>query len=261
MQLLQQTRTNNYLTIARALSEEFATTTVERDRQAGLPDLEVRRLRESGLLPLVIPREHSGIGATWVEALLIVHELAKAEGSIGQLYANQLILSAGLQAVATPAQAERYGRATADGYLFWGNAFNTPDTRLKIAPEGDHYCVNGIRSFGTGVAVADLRMFTAMQDGVEYPIGFVLPSNRKGVVYNQDWDNMGQRRTASGSFTFNNVFVHADVILEPPARPTGAFATFINVVNQLAKTNVYLGIGRRRTGSGNRRLAPGSRLA
>ncbi|NEQ27135.1 MAG: monooxygenase, partial [Microcoleus sp. SIO2G3] len=242
MQLLKRTQTQDYLAIASALSEKFAATAVERDRDAGLPHLEVQRLREAGLLPLVIPREYGGIGATWVEALPIVRELAKAEGSIGQLYANQLILSAAVEAVGTPTQAERYGRATADGHLFWGNAFNTRDTRLKIAPEGNHYRVNGIKSFGTGVAVADLRVFTAMQDGVEYPIGFVLPRDRTGVTYNHDWDNMGQRRTASGSFTFNNVFVHADEILGPPPCPTGAFPTFINVVNQLAKTNVYLGI-------------------
>jgi alkylation response protein AidB-like acyl-CoA dehydrogenase len=59
------------------------------------------------------------------------------------------------------------------------------------------------------------------------------------VVYNDDWDNMGQRRTASGSFTFNNVLVTPDEILAPPASP---FATFLFVVNQLAKTHVYLGI-------------------
>jgi alkylation response protein AidB-like acyl-CoA dehydrogenase len=230
------------LTNAVALSKKLAASAVERDRAAGIPDLEVQLLREAGLLPLVVPRAYGGIGATWIEAFRIVRELAKADGSIGQLYANQLILSITGHMAGTPTQAEHFYRATAGQHLFWGNAVNTRDTRLKIAPEGDHYRVNGIKSFGTGVVVADLRVFSAMQDGVEMPIFFVIPKEREGISYNEDWDNMGQRRTASGSFTFNNVLVTPDEILGPPPFPESGFATFLSVVNQLAKTNVYLGI-------------------
>lgn len=238
MQLLEYKQTN-YVTIATSLAEELAATAVERDRQAGLPTQEVQQLKKSGLLSLVIPKQYGGAGATWVEALKVVQELAKAEGSIGQLYSNQLILSIVPLVSGTSEQAEHYCRATAKYHLFWGNAFNTRDTRLTIAPEGNHYRVNGVKSFGTGVAVADQRIFTAVQQGVEFPVAFIIPSDRAGVTYNNDWDNMGQRRTASGSFTFDNVLVMSDEILAPPSN---AFATLLYVINQLAKTHVYLGI-------------------
>lgn len=232
----------DYRAIATTLSHQLAATATERDLKAGLPEDEAQQLRQSGLLPLVVPREYGGIGASWSDALWVIRELAKADGSIGQLYSNQIILSVLAQVVGTPAQAERYYRATAQQHLFWGNAFNPRDLRLKIEPEGSHYRVNGMKSFGTGVAVADLCIFSAMQTGIESPIIFVLPKNRAGISYNHDWHNMGQRRTASGSLTFNNVLVTQDEILGPPANPDGAFATFLFVVNQLAKTQVYLGI-------------------
>lgn len=238
MQLLEFKQTD-YVAIAKTLTQNLAATAIERDRQAGLPIYEVQQLRQSGLLPLVIPIEYGGLGASWTEALKVVQELAKTEGSIAQLYANQLILSVLPLVSGTSAQAERYCRATAQEHLFWGNAFNTRDTRLTIAPEGDHYRVNGIKSFGTGVAVADLRVFGAVQAGVEFPIAFIIPSDRASVTYNHDWDNMGQRRTASGSFSFDNVLVLPDEILTPPSTP---FSTFLFVVNQLAKTHVYLGL-------------------
>jgi alkylation response protein AidB-like acyl-CoA dehydrogenase len=176
--LLEQTTQKNdtagdiqvYLANAAALSKELAASAVERDRAAGIPQMEVQRLREAGLLPLVVPRAYGGIGATWIEGLQIVRELSKADGSTGQLYANQLILSVLGEVAGTPTQAERFYRATAQQHLFWGNAVNTRDTRLKIAPEGDRYRVNGVKSFGTGVVVADLRVFSAMQDGIEFPI-------------------------------------------------------------------------------------------
>jgi alkylation response protein AidB-like acyl-CoA dehydrogenase len=239
-----------YFAKAAALSKELAASAVERDRIAGIPHLEIQKLREAGLLPLLVPHAYGGIGATWVEGLRIVRELSKADGSTGQLYANQLILSTLGQVAGTSAQAERFYRATAQQHLFWGNAVNTRDNRLKIVPEGDYlrdgkaerYRVNGVKSFGTGVVVADMRVFSAMQDGGEFPVFFVVPKDREGIHYNEDWDNMGQRRTASGSVTFHNVLVTSDEILGPPPFPESGFATLLFVVNQLAKTHVYLGI-------------------
>lgn len=241
-QALERIETKDYLAIALALSKELAQSAVERDLRAGIPTEEIQRLRETGLLPLVVPKEYGGAGATWAEALKLVQELSKADGSIGQLYGNHLNLTALGQVAGTPAQAERYYRETAEKNLFWANAINTRDTRLKIQPEDGHYRVNGIKTFGTGVIEADYRVFAAFQDGVELPFFFVIPKDREGLVYNNDWENIGQRRTASGSYTFHNVFVAQDEVLGPPPSPEGAFATFLGIVAQLTKTYIYLGI-------------------
>ncbi|UBF27248.1 acyl-CoA dehydrogenase family protein [Kovacikia minuta CCNUW1] len=241
-QLVERTEVKDYLAIATNLSKRLAASAIERDREAGSPLEEVEQLRASGLLPMMMPKAYGGIGATWMEGFTILKELAKADGSIGQLYANQLALSVVPLGIGTPAQAEYYTQATARHHLFWGNALNGRDARLKIEPEGDHYRVNGIKSFGTGLVAADLRIFGAMQAGVDHPIVFVLPKDREGVVYNQDWDNMGQRRTASGSFTFTNVLVYADEVLGPPPSPDSASGTLLFLIAQLSKTYVYLGI-------------------
>jgi alkylation response protein AidB-like acyl-CoA dehydrogenase len=184
-QLLERYQLDDYMAIATAVSQELAASAVERDRLAGVPEEEVRILRQTGLLSLVVPRQYGGAGATWIDAFQIVKELAKADGSVGQLYGNHLTLSALGQTAGTPAQAERYYRATAERDYFWGNAINTRDSRLKIEPEGDHFRVNGIKAFGTGTAVADLRVFSAVQEGVDFPIIFVIPGDRAGVVYNR----------------------------------------------------------------------------
>jgi alkylation response protein AidB-like acyl-CoA dehydrogenase len=87
-----------------------------------------------------------------------------------------------------------------------------------------------------------MRVFSAVQSGVEMPVFFVLPKDREGVIYNNDWDNMGQRRTASGSFTFDDVIVHKDEILGPPPFPQSAFISMPSVLAQLTKAYVYLGV-------------------
>ncbi|MBN4000503.1 acyl-CoA dehydrogenase family protein [Nostoc sp. LPT] len=240
--VLDITKTKDYIDIAASLSKELAQSAVERDAKAGIPEEEINRLRKTGLLPLIVPKQYGGIGATWIDALKIVRKLSKADGSIGQLYGNHLNLTALGHVSGTSSQKEKYYRETAKNNLFWANAINTKDTRLKINPEGENFRVNGVKSFGTGISVADYRVFSALEDGVELPFIFIIPKEREGLVSNQDWDNVGQRRTESSSYTFNNVLVEKDEILGPPNPHDSAFSTFLGIIAQLTKTNVYLGI-------------------
>lgn len=242
LDLNQRLDLKDYRSIATSLAQELAQTAVERDLDAGTPVQEIQRLRETGLLPLVVPTQYGGVGATWVEALKVVQELSKADGSIGQLYGNHLNLTALGHVSGTPQQKERFYRETAEQQLFWANAINTRDTRLKIEPEGDHFRANGIKGFGTGVSVADRRVFTAIQAGVENPILFVIPGDRDGVTSIQDWDNFGQRRTDSSSFQFQDVRVERDEIFGYPTPPDSAFASFLGIIAQITKAYIYLGI-------------------
>lgn len=242
MQLIERKELKNYLAIATSLSQKLAENAVERDQEAGIPKYEIEQLRTSGLFSLVVPKDYGGIGATWAEALKIVQKLSQADGLIGQLYGNHLNLTALGHVSGTPAQKERFYRETAEQNLFWVNAINTKDTRLKIVPDGDRFRVNGIKGFATGVAVSDRRVFTALQEGVELPIMFVIPKERPGLISNLDWDNFGQRRTDSNSFTFRNVVVSKDEIFGYPQPPKHAFTTFLGIIAQLTKTYIYLGV-------------------
>ncbi|MGC7260129.1 monooxygenase, partial [Mycobacteroides abscessus subsp. abscessus] len=68
----------------------------------------------------------------------------------------------------------------------------------------------GTRTFATGVAVADL--ITVLLYEAE-PINAIIPSERDGLRFNDDWDNLGQRLTASGSVEFDNVLLRYDEVL------------------------------------------------
>jgi alkylation response protein AidB-like acyl-CoA dehydrogenase len=244
MTVQERLNVQEYLSIASSLSQKLAETAVERDAAAGPPNTEIQKLREKGLLSVVVPQEYGGPSVSWADALKIVQILSRADGSIGQLYGNHLNLTALGHVSGTLSQKERFYRETVQKDLFWANAINTRDTRLKIEPEsgGDRFRVNGVKAFGTGVSVADRRVFAALQDGVEEPLLFVIPQDREGLVNLQDWDNFGQRRTDSDSFLFENVWVTQDEIFGYPSPPTHAFATFLGIIAQLTKTYVYLGV-------------------
>lgn len=231
-----------YVAIAQEAARVLKETAVQRDAVAGVPDREVDVLKESGLLIAPVPQAYGGGGASWLETYHIIKALASTDGSTGQMYGNHATLIYGGELVGRPGQADYYFRLTANHNLLWANALNARDARLKLMPEGNHFRANGVKSFGTGVIVGDLNVIGAAMDGVEQPVVFIIPGDRDGVVYNNDWNNMGQRRTASGSYTFNNVWVGADELLGPPPDPQAASTTLIFLLAQLAKTYVYLGI-------------------
>ncbi len=242
VQQLERLEVQDYRSVAAQLSQGFAANAVERDQQAGLPQYEVSRLREAGLLTLVIPREYGGAGESILTAMKVIQELSKADGSIGQLYCNHLGLTTLAHVSGTPEQKVYYYRGTVEHQWFWGNSINMRDTRLKITQDGDRFRLNGVKGFGTGVPVADQRVFSAVQDGVDVPYLVVLPSDRPGLIFNDDWQNIGQRRTASGSITFTDVIVEPQEVLGYPNFPNHAFATFLGIIAQLTKAYVYLGI-------------------
>ena len=233
---------DRWLKIATHLANDLATTVAERDQRSGIPDEEIEKLRRSGLLPLVVPKEFGGSGATWPEAMAVIKTLATADSSAAQLYGYHLLLTVLGQVGGTPHQAEHYFRETAHHHLFWGNAINVRDPRLTISPDGEHFRVNGSKSFCTGSIVADRRVCAALSLDSVFPVLFVLPKERAGMIYNHDWDTMGQRRTASGSFTFENVLVKRDEILGPPPDLEAAFPTFLGVLGPLILTHVHLGV-------------------
>lgn len=101
--------------------------------------------------------------------------------------------------------------------------------------------LNGVKSFCTGMVAADISIVLSMEEKSNHPVLCVVPMDREGITYNDDWDTMGQRRTASGSYTFHDVLVKPDEVLGPPLS-SGASTTLKSLIALLGQTFVYLGI-------------------
>lgn len=242
--LLDVRKARNYFDVAASLSKKISKSADENHAKARTLEDEIEQLRESGLLPLVVPKEYGGIGATWVEALKIVQEISKADSLIGQLYGKHLTLTALGHISGTPEQKKRSYRETAENNWFWVDAINTRDTKLKIIPEGKNFRLNGVMNSGPGIAAADRQVFSAWQEGVEEPLFCIISKDRDGVTVKNNWDNIGPCEIDSSSLTFHNVLVKKDDSLGPPNPPHSAFATFLDILIQLTKTYVYLGIAK-----------------
>jgi len=242
MQLLESKTSQDYLALAATLAEEFATTAVERDAQGGTPKQERDRIRASGLLKLIIPKEYGGIGETWITTLKISRELAKVDSSIAHVFSYHHLGVIIPHIFGSIAQKERYYSKTIQNNWFWCNALNPLDRRTTLTPEGNNFRLNGVKSFCSGSIDSDILPITATNIKTNEITVLAIPTQRQGINIQDDWDNMGQRQTDSGSIVFDNVVVYEDEILAGSDRTSTPFNTIRACLTQLNLANIYLGI-------------------
>ena len=240
MQLLESKTSLDYLALATTLAEEFATTAVERDSKGGTPKQERDRLRQSGLLKLIVPKQYGGLGETWITILKISRELAKVDSSIAHVFSYHHLGVIIPHIFGSKAQKEQYYSKTIENNWFWCNALNPLDRRTTLTPDGNNFRLNGVKSFCSGSKDSDILPITATNNN-EITI-LAIPTQRQGIQIQDDWDNMGQRQTDSGSIVFDNVAVYEDEILAVRDRTSTPFNTIRACLTQLNLANIYLGI-------------------
>ncbi len=234
--------TRDPLAIAESLARDFASTAVERDRAGGTPKRERDAVRASGLLALAIPKEFGGSGASWPTTLHVVRAVARADGSLGHVFGFQHLLLATVRLFGTPGQFESLARATVERRWFWGNALNPMDPRTTLARAGRERVLNGEKSFCSGARDADALVVSALDAATGKLVVAAIPADRPGITAREDWDNMGQRQTDSGSVAFRDVRVREEEVLANPGPLGNTFATLRPCIAQITLANVYLGI-------------------
>jgi alkylation response protein AidB-like acyl-CoA dehydrogenase len=203
----------------------IATTARERDAQRRYPTTEYHALRDVGFWRLPIPVEYGGLGFDYQTLMSAVIEVAAADGSLGQLPQNHFSTLDRLRHCGSLAQRERFFGAVAAGAVF-GNASAEPrerppgeaETRLRRVTDGHR--LTGRKVYATGALLADLVAVQARDDdGAQV---FVLVDRQApGVAITDDWSGFGQRTTASGTATFDDVPVAPVDVLRtgPDPRP------------------------------------------
>ncbi|CAK7259648.1 MULTISPECIES: acyl-CoA dehydrogenase family protein [unclassified Shinella] len=228
---------------AEEISADLARRGAQLDADGKPPFAEIERLKTEGLLTALHPVEIGGGGLDWVDGLRLVRILARGESSIGQLLGYHFVNSQYVHwAADDPDKAWDLGVETVAKRLYWGAAVNPRDPGLTLTRSGDHYLLNGRKTFSTGAHVSDrINANAAFDDEIA---NIVLPTDRPGYIANDDWDNIGQRLSDSGSVEFRDFPVYESDFLLPLARKDDAppvQATFNTPLIQLVFVNFYLG--------------------
>lgn len=231
------------LAIARELAGQFAQSAVERDERGGSPKAERDVLRNSGLLSLAIPQAFGGQGASWRDTFEVVREFARVDSSIAHVFGFHHLMLATVRLFSRPDQWQPWFEQTARKHWFWGNALNPLDTRT-VVKHFDGWCeFSGKKSFCSGASDSEMLIASAVDEraGGKLLIA-AIPSGRTGITLHNDWNNIGQRQTDSGSATFERVRVEHNELLLDPGPLSTPFAALRPLIAQLHFANLFLGI-------------------
>ncbi|WP_406491237.1 acyl-CoA dehydrogenase family protein [Streptomyces sp. NBC_01604] len=232
--------------IARAaeVAAVLATDAAARDRAGATPYAEVQLLKDSGLVTLLGPTEHGGAGQDWPTAYRVVREVAKADGSIGQLLGYHYLWNWAARLVGTREQWEHVEAEAARNRWFFGGAVNPRDKDVIVTEDGDDLVFTGRKSFSTGSKVSDVTVLEGILEGTDSHVFAIVPSDSEGLTFHDDWDNLGQRLTESGSVTIDGVrtpWASAAGYVDKVFRPR-TYNTLNVPTIQLVFVNFYLGI-------------------
>jgi alkylation response protein AidB-like acyl-CoA dehydrogenase len=228
-----------------AVAASLALTAIERDRNGGTAWNERQVLRDSGLLKLAVPAAYGGPEVSWPAIYQVIRRFAEVDSSLAHLFGFQHLQVASVELFGNPQQKAFYLGKTVSENWFWGNATNGLDTRTTLTwknEDGGYYELNGIKSFCSGATGSDMINVTAPRSADPADRVFVsIPTDRAGINVLDDWDNLGQRQTDSGSVTFDKVRVEKNEVLGPPGTAGTPRATLRTLVSQLILIEIYIG--------------------
>ncbi|MCP2174657.1 Acyl-CoA dehydrogenase [Williamsia maris] len=234
--------------IARAheVAAILATDAVERDRAGATPVAEVALLKEAGLVTLLGPTEHGGGGQNWITAYAVIRAVAAGDGSIGQLLGYHLLWFWAARLVGTREQITAVETAATQDKWFFGGAVNPRDSDVVVTDNGDTISFSGRKSFSTGSNVSDVTVLEGVLSTTGEHVFAIVPSTSEGFTFHDDWDNIGQRLTESGSVTIDNVttdWASAAGFVDKAFQPRVYNSLNVPII-QLVFVNFYLGIAR-----------------
>lgn len=231
---------------AERLVPVFAQGAAERDRSRRYPVAEIDVFSQSGLWGITIPKANGGAGVSQTTVAKVFATLASADPSLTQLAQNHFEIVDVIRATASAAQKQELFGAILAGHRL-GNAFsesggkNVEDFATKISKDGAGYRINGRKFYSTGALFAHLVPIVALDESGHVVVA-VADRDSTGLTVIDDWSGIGQRTTASGTVTLENVFVPASRVL--PAHVVYENPSAAGPQSQLIHAAIDLGIAK-----------------
>jgi alkylation response protein AidB-like acyl-CoA dehydrogenase len=249
------------LAAVKSLRQEFAQTAAEVDRSGQDPAANLQRIHDTGLTRLLIPAAYGGIAsAQALSADLplitdVLTEISAGESATAQIWSIHLVAArlifGGALRVDESVRAEVADGLLNDGMRLANSAAEGGARRgeyyVTAASVDGGFRLSGVKLFNTGTAgatytITPVRIRGREDKGVVY---LLVRMDAEGVKAHNDWDNMGQRATGSGTITFDNVFVPARYCFPMATGADGLTgpASIIGPFFQLLISATILGLG------------------
>jgi alkylation response protein AidB-like acyl-CoA dehydrogenase len=181
-------------------------------------------LGEMGLMGAVWPVEYGGAGLSTLDYAIVMEELSRADAGVAlSLAAHNSLCSGHIFLAGNEAQKQRYLVPLAKGEKIgcWGLTENSAGsdaggTRTSAVKDGDHWLLNGSKTFITNARIADTAVVMAVTDrskGKKGISAFIVERGTPGFRAGKKEDKLGVRSSDTSELVLEDCRVPAENLL------------------------------------------------
>lgn len=206
----------------RFAQSDLADDLVARDRDAEFWREGWMRCARYGILGMPVPEAYGGGGADLTTTVAVMEGLgygARDQGLLFSINAHLWTNSIPLLRYGTEEQKRRWLPGLCDGSLIGANAASEPEAgsdvfsmRTLAVRDGEHYVLNGAKTFVTNAGVADLFAAYGTLDprlGAMGITAFIVPRDTPGLTVGKKIAKMGLRTSPMAEVVFEDCRVPA----------------------------------------------------
>lgn len=193
--------------LIRATIRDFAEAEIapgadERDRLKTFPADVIAKLSRLDMMGLPFPEAYGGAGADTISLAIVIEEIGRVCASTGITYAAHISLGGSpIHAFGTEAQKQAYLAPLCRGEALGAFGLTEPNagsdaggTRTTAVDCGDHWRLNGTKSFITNASYARFVTLTAVTDktmGTGGITAFIVPTDAPGFRVLEPYEKLG----------------------------------------------------------------------
>jgi alkylation response protein AidB-like acyl-CoA dehydrogenase len=196
----------------------------EWDEKQEFPREVFTRLGDMGLMGAVFPPEYGGAGLSTLEYAIAMEELSRVDAGVAlSVAAHNSLCSGHIFLAGSDDQKKRFLTPLAQGEKIgaWGLTENSAGsdaggTRTTAVRDGDHWVLNGSKTFITNGRLADTAVVMAVTDKAKGKKGisaFVVERGTRGFRSGKKEDKLGVRSSDTSELVFEDCRVPAANLL------------------------------------------------
>ena len=187
----------------------------------------VKPMGELGLFGAVIPEQYGGSEMGWLAAMIVTEEIARASSSLRvQINMQTLGCAYTILTYGSDELKERYISKLVSAEYMGGFAMTEPDAgsdvmaiKSKAEDKGDHWLLNGSKTWISNADVADVMVYYAYTDREAASKGlsaFIVELKNFNDVRTTALDKLGSRSSPTGEIYLTDTRLPKENILGKP---------------------------------------------
>ena len=197
---------------------------MEFDESQEFPMEIMRELGKLGFLGILVPEEYGGAGLGYIEFATIIEEIGKVDPSISlSVAAHNGLGTNHICRFGNETQKRKYLPDLTSGKKIaaWGltesvSGSDAGGLRTTAEKKGDHYILNGSKTFTTHGTVGETLVIMAITDkskGKKGISAFILEKGMEGLIVGKKENKLGMRASDTTQLTFENCKVPAENLI------------------------------------------------